>query len=71
LQTKSEPKEILEKLFGTITVSRVFAVDDTYSPAGSADDIYERSGTEISIVDPKAHGLGYLYPPFDSPIGMA
>jgi DNA polymerase type B, organellar and viral len=25
--------------------------------------IYERDGKNLSIVDPKAHGLGYLYPP--------
>lgn len=50
MQIKSEPKEILEQLFGTITVSRVFAVDDTYSPAGSADDIVDmciRLGNEV------------------------
>jgi hypothetical protein len=29
--------------------------------------LYERSGEKINIVDPKAHGLGYLYPPADSP----
>jgi hypothetical protein len=31
--------------------------------------LYERRGSRISIVDPKAHGLGYLYPPADSPNG--
>src|SRR5205823_253173 len=30
---------------------------------------YEREGTKITIIDPKAHGLGYLYPPVDSPPG--
>jgi hypothetical protein len=28
---------------------------------------YERDGKKIIIIDPKAHGLGYLYPPADSP----
>ena len=28
---------------------------------------YERDGKKIVIVDPKAHGLGYLYPPAESP----
>ena len=28
---------------------------------------YERDGKKITIVDPKAHGLGYLYPPADFP----
>jgi hypothetical protein len=31
--------------------------------------IYERDGAQITIIDPKAHGLGYLYPPADSPEG--
>ena len=25
--------------------------------------LYQRSGNELSIIDPKAHGLGYLFPP--------
>jgi len=29
---------------------------------------YERDGKKIIIVDPKAHGLGYLYPPAESPL---
>src|SRR5579862_6897199 len=29
--------------------------------------IYERDGNKIIIIDPKAHGLGYLYPPANSP----
>ncbi len=29
--------------------------------------IYQRSGDEITIIDAKAHGLGYLHPPTDSP----
>ena len=28
---------------------------------------YERDGKKIIIIDPKAHGLGYLYPPANSP----
>jgi hypothetical protein len=40
-----------------------------FSIAAKRYALYERSGTEISIVDPKAHGLGYLYPPADSPKG--
>lgn len=31
--------------------------------------LYERKGKRITIVEPKAHGLGYLYPPADSPKG--
>jgi len=31
--------------------------------------LHERDGSEITIVNPKAHGLGYLYPPIDSPEG--
>jgi len=29
--------------------------------------VYQRNGDEITIINPKAHGLGYLYPPTDSP----
>ncbi|MBB5328427.1 DNA polymerase [Tunturiibacter gelidoferens] len=28
--------------------------------------LFERVGEELNIIDPKAHGLGYLYPPADS-----
>ena len=38
-----------------------------FSIAAKRYTLYERSGNEVSIVDPKAHGLGYLYPPVDSP----
>ncbi len=31
--------------------------------------IYERDGSGSTIIDPKAHGLGYVYPPSDSPPG--
>lgn len=30
--------------------------------------LYERDGEKINIVDPKAHGLGFLYPPVNSPL---
>ncbi len=30
---------------------------------------YERHGDQVTIIRPKAHGLGYLYPPADSPNG--
>jgi hypothetical protein len=30
---------------------------------------YLRKGEKITIINPKAHGLGYLYPPSDSPEG--
>lgn len=31
--------------------------------------IYEREDASVTIIDPKAHGLGYVYPPADSPEG--
>ncbi len=31
--------------------------------------IYERDGARVTIIDPKAHGLGYVYPPSESPQG--
>src|SRR5262249_17246049 len=31
--------------------------------------LYERDGDKITIVDPKAHGFGFLYPPANSPKG--
>jgi len=31
--------------------------------------IYVRHGDQITIINPKAHGLGYLYPPANSPKG--
>jgi hypothetical protein len=31
--------------------------------------IYERNEARVTIIDPKAHGLGYVYPPADSPQG--
>ncbi len=38
-----------------------------FSIAAKRYALYERAGNQVSIVDPKAHGLGYLYPPADSP----
>ena len=39
-----------------------------YSIAAKRYALYERIGaTDIKIVDPKAHGIGFLYPPKDSP----
>jgi hypothetical protein len=40
-----------------------------FSIAAKRYALYERVGKAITIVDPKAHGLGYLYPPADSPKG--
>jgi hypothetical protein len=40
-----------------------------YSIAAKRYALYDRSGSKMNIVDPKAHGLGYLYPPVDSPKG--
>jgi len=31
--------------------------------------LYERNGDEITIINPKAHGLGHLHQPIDSPDG--
>jgi len=39
-----------------------------YSIAAKRYALYEKSGpTGIRIIDPKAHGIGFLYPPKDSP----
>jgi hypothetical protein len=40
-----------------------------FSIAAKRYALYQRNDDKISIVDPKAHGLGYLYPPIDSPKG--
>jgi hypothetical protein len=41
-----------------------------YSIAAKRYSLYERIGKEnIKIIDPKAHGIGFLYPPKDSPKG--
>jgi hypothetical protein len=39
-----------------------------YSIAAKRYALYEKTGTSgIKIIDPKAHGIGFLYPPADSP----
>jgi hypothetical protein len=40
-----------------------------YSIAAKRYALYAKTRTDIEIVDPKAHGLGYFYPPEDSPDG--
>ena len=40
-----------------------------YSIAAKRYALYTKSHNEIEIVEPKAHGLGYFYPPKDSPEG--
>jgi hypothetical protein len=41
-----------------------------YSIAAKRYALYEKLGrTDIKIVDPKAHGIGFLYPPNNSPKG--
>ena len=41
--------------------------EDATSEVQKRYTTYERDGKKIIIIDPKAHGLGYLYPPADSP----
>jgi hypothetical protein len=51
----SDPKKPRRQLYG-------------YSIAAKRYSLYERRGsTNIKIIDPKAHGVGFLYPPKDSP----
>jgi hypothetical protein len=38
-----------------------------YSVAGKRYALYEKKDGDIEIMEPKAHGLGYFYPPKDSP----
>ena len=38
-----------------------------YSIAAKRYTLYTKTGNDIEIVEPKAHGLGYFYPPKDSP----
>jgi len=40
-----------------------------YSIAAKRYALYTKTQTDIEIVEPKAHGLGYFYPPKDSPKG--
>jgi hypothetical protein len=51
----SDPKKPQRQLYG-------------YSIAAKRYALYEKTGkNDIKIVDPKAHGIGFLYPPKDSP----
>jgi hypothetical protein len=51
----SDPKNPQRQLYG-------------YSIAAKRYALYEKIGeNDIKIVDPKAHGIGFLYPPKDSP----
>lgn len=51
----SEPKNAQRQLYG-------------YSIAAKRYALYEKIGArDIKIIDPKAHGIGFLYPPKDSP----
>ncbi len=51
----SDPKKRQRQLYG-------------YSIAAKRYALYEKLGDkDIKIVDPKAHGIGFLYPPKDSP----
>jgi hypothetical protein len=53
----SDPKNPQRQLYG-------------YSIAAKRYALYEKTGkNDITIVDPKAHGIGFLYPPKDSPKG--
>ena len=36
-----------------------------YAISAKRYTLFERVGDELNIIDPKAHGLGYLYPPAD------
>ena len=38
-----------------------------YSIAAKRYALYEKTGKSITVVDPKAHGIGFLYSPQDSP----
>lgn len=38
-----------------------------FSIAAKRYTLYDRTGNQITIIDPKAHGFGYLYPPAHSP----
>ena len=40
-----------------------------FSVAGKRYALYEKKHGDIEIIEPKAHGLGYFYPPQDSPEG--
>jgi hypothetical protein len=40
-----------------------------YSIAAKRYALYTKTATDLQVVEPKAHGLGYFYPPKDSPKG--
>jgi hypothetical protein len=42
-----------------------------YSIAAKRYALYTKTRNDIEIVEPKAHGLGYFYPPKDSPEGWS
>jgi hypothetical protein len=52
----SDPKNAFRQLLALVISAKRYAT-------------YERQGDRITIIGPKAHGLGYLYPPTDSPNG--
>jgi hypothetical protein len=52
----SDPKNAFRQLLAFVISAKRYAT-------------YERHGDQITIIRPKAHGLGYLYPPADSPKG--
>jgi hypothetical protein len=54
-QVGSDPTKPQRQLYGFSIAAKRYA-------------LYERVGTtDIKIIDPKAHGIGFLYPPKDSP----
>jgi hypothetical protein len=52
----SDPKNAFRQLLAFVISAKRYAT-------------YERYGDQVTIIGPKAHGLGYLYPPTDSPKG--
>ena len=61
-----------------VASKRVLAVSRKWHPPGQPRALrgfaisakryalYERDGDAVRMIDPKAHGLGYLYPPKDA-----
>ena len=52
----SDPKNAFRQLLAFVISAKRYAT-------------YERHGDQVTIIGPKAHGLGYLYAPDDSPKG--
>jgi hypothetical protein len=52
----SDPKNAFRQLLALVISAKRYAT-------------YERHADQVTIIGPKAHGLGYLYPPADSPHG--